>query len=137
MSRAAAIRRGTLVALAALAIGLLGAGFARSLSTEPVPEPSGREIVLVARNMAYYLPGDPRPNPTLVVAPGETLRLVLINEDAGMQHDVALPGLDAATRTVDGRDTATVRFRSPRERGDHAYLCTLHPKVMRGVLAVR
>ena len=38
--------------------------------------PSPREVVLVARGMAFYLDSDPvTPNPVIVVAPGEAVRV--------------------------------------------------------------
>lgn len=136
MSKAAATRRAAVIAAAALAVGLLGGGIAMSRATAP-PAAAEREIVLVARDMAFYLPGDPRPNPALEIARGETVRVVLINQEPGMKHDFAVPALGAASALIDGRGSAAVILRAPSERGDHEYLCTLHAVVMRGVLAVR
>ena len=136
MSKAAATRSAAVIAAVGLAAGLLGGGIATSRATSPAA-PAGREIVLFARDMAYFLPGDPRPNPTLAVARGETVRVVLINRDAGMEHDFAVPALGAASALVAGRGSAAVTFRAPGERGDHEYLCTLHAVVMRGALIVR
>lgn len=96
-----------------------------------------REIRLEARGMAFYLPGDERPNPTLRVAPGERVRLVLENRDPGMRHDLALPVLDRATTVLESGRTASVVIRAPERPGSHEYLCSLHPVLMRGVLRVR
>jgi Copper binding proteins, plastocyanin/azurin family len=103
------------------------------------PEP--REVTLLARGMSFYLPGDPAPNPRLVVARGENLRFVLRNEDRGMPHDLAVPGGDGdwnTTRTVrGGGESAGLTFHAPRAAGEYEYLCTLHSRMMRGVLEVR
>lgn len=96
-----------------------------------------REIRLVTRGMAYYLPGEETPNPTLHVAPGDRVRLVLENRDPGMRHDLALPGLDRATPVLETGRTASVVFRAPGRTGTYEYVCSLHPVLMRGALEVR
>jgi hypothetical protein len=120
------------LALAVACGGVLAARAAR-------PEP--REITLVARNMAFYLPGDPTPNPRLVVERGEPVRLLLRNGERGMPHDVAVPDGDGgwdASREVRGKDeTAELRFEAPETAGGYEYICTLHARMMRGVLEVR
>jgi len=136
MSKAAVTRRAAVIAIAGLVAGMLGGGIAMSRATAPAAA-AGREIVLVARDMAYFLPGDPRPNPTLALARGETVRVVLINRDRGMEHDFAVPALGAASAPIAGRGSVAVTFRAPAERGDHEYVCTLHAVVMRGALIVR
>jgi copper binding plastocyanin/azurin family protein len=103
------------------------------------PEP--RQVTLLARGMAFYLPGDATPNPRLVAERGEELRIVLRNEDRGMPHDLEVPeagGDRKATREVRGiGDTASLAFRAPETPGDYEYVCTLHSRMMRGVLEVR
>jgi len=136
MSRAAATRRAAAIVAAGLVAGLLGGGIGMSRGTTPAG-PVGREFVLFARDMAYFLPGDPRPNPTLVVERGQTVRVVLLNQDSGMDHDFAVPALDAASPLIAGPGEAVVTFRAPSEPGEHEYLCTVHAVVMRGVIAVR
>ncbi len=103
------------------------------------PEP--RQVTLLARGMAFYLPGDATPNPRLVVERGEEVRFVLRNEDRGMPHDLEVPeagGDRKATREVRGiGDTASLAFRAPETPGDYEYVCTLHSRMMRGVMEVR
>ena len=103
------------------------------------PEP--RQVTLVARGMAFYLPGDATPNPRLVVGRGEEVRFVLRNEDRGMPHDLEVPeagGDRKGTREVRGvGDTASLAFRAPETPGDYEYVCTLHSRMMRGVMEVR
>ncbi len=127
-------------ALALVAAGLgLGPGLAGSPGAEP------REVRLVARDMAFYLPGGTTPNPTLRLAPGERVRLVLVNEDPGMAHDVVASGLGLATPVVSGRaagragggEIAADVFRAPPRPGTHEYVCSLHPVLMRGLIEVR
>lgn len=117
-----------LVAAAGLGLGSGGSGASGG---------DVREIRLEARGMAFYLPGDERPNPTLRVAPGERVRLVLENRDPGMRHDLALPALDRATTVLESGRTTSVVIRAPERPGSHEYLCSLHPVLMRGVLRVR
>lgn len=96
------------------------------------------EVTLVARDMAFYLPGDPRPNPTLTFARGERVRLVLKNEDPGMEHDFAAQSLRLGSKMLRQSGTSTaLEFRLPDAAGLHEYLCSLHPTLMRGVVEVR
>jgi Copper binding proteins, plastocyanin/azurin family len=122
-----------------LALALLCGGIALVVQAAVGPEP--RTMTLLARGMAFYLPGDPTPNPRLAVARGEEVRLVLRNEDRGMPHDVAVPdagGDRKVTREVRGRgDTAGLTFRAPQTAGNYDYVCTFHSRMMRGVLEVR
>ena len=51
--------------------------------------------------MTFYLDGQADPNPTLRLRAGETVRLVLRNDDEGMTHDFAIPGWKAATKRIE------------------------------------
>jgi Copper binding proteins, plastocyanin/azurin family len=121
-----------------LVLSVCGA-IAFALQAAGGPEP--RQVTLLARGMSFYLPGDPTPNPRLVVERGEEVRLVLRNEDRGIPHDLEVPaggGERKATREVRGLgDTASLAFRAPETAGDYEYVCTLHSRMMRGVLEVR
>ena len=125
--------------LATLALLVACGGVALVVQAAVRPQP--RTVTLLARGMAFYLPGDPTPNPRLVVDRGEEVRLVLRNEDRGIPHDLALPAGDGewkSTRQVRGAgETAGLTFQAPRLRGEHEYVCTLHSRMMRGVLEVR
>ena len=121
---------------AALALAA-AAGFGLRSDASGAPGGDVREIRLVARDMAFYLPGGATPNPALHVAPGERVRLVVENRDPGMRHDLALPSLDRATAVVGAGREAGVVLQAPERTGEHEYLCSLHPVLMRGVLRVR
>src|SRR5687768_10366023 len=121
---------GVVIGMAALAVTLL-----------PMVASSGRddvrEIRLVARNMTFYVEGEMEPNPTLTVRAGEQVRLVLANDDAGMRHDFVVQAWEVGTRTLEDRgETDAVSFRVPAARGEHAYQCTPHWKMMRGTIRV-
>ncbi|HSL81749.1 MAG TPA: hypothetical protein VLF66_03180 [Thermoanaerobaculia bacterium] len=132
--RIAGISLGLAVAaFLATALALVAAGL--GWPGEAAPEP--REVRLVARDMAFYLLGDATPNPTLRAAPGERLRIVLVNEEAGMTHDVVAEGLGLATRVIGKGETTSAVVRMPERPGAHEYLCSLHPVLMRGVIEVR
>lgn len=133
------VKRGSLTLLF-VALAVLGV-FAIAGSTAALrPEP--REIVLVAEDMAFFFDGPDGttriPNPTITLERGETVRLTLVNRDAGMEHDWAARGLDVATRLLpgDGSSTTTL-IEAPAEPGRHEYVCSLHDRMMRGVLDVR
>jgi plastocyanin len=96
-----------------------------------------REVTLVARGMAFYLESDPRtPNPTITLTAGETVRLVLKNEDRGMTHDLAAPALDAALRLLDWNEESDTTFDVPPEPGTYEYFCNPHRLMMRGLIKV-
>lgn len=97
-----------------------------------------REIVLEVRDMRFYLAGSDLPNPTLRLRAGETVRIVLLNEERGMLHDFAVPDFGFATEPVLGGPGARASelVTVPREPGRHEYLCTLHTLTMRGAVEV-
>ena len=129
--------RPTMLVLLTLLIVLGVVGVATGVTKRDEARPE-RHITLVARDMAFYLPGDATPNPRLLAFRGETLRLTLRNEDAGMAHDLALASLGERTAVArDALQTVELALRALDEAGAHDYVCTLHPQMMRGVLVVR
>ena len=118
-----------LLGLAGLAVaGLL------PLVTDAVGTP--REIVLVARDMTFYLEGQAQPNPTIRVTAGEEVRVILRNEEPGIIHDFAVRQLSIAVAPLKGNEIGTVVFRAPDRPGRHTYLCTPHSDMMRGIVEV-
>ena len=101
------------------------------------PGPPSREIVLVARNMAFYLDGNPTPNPTLRLKAGEQVTLVLRSEDAGITHDFAVKSWNVGTALLNGKGAVSVSFRVPdRDDEPQEYVCSAHPVMMKGVIEV-
>lgn len=96
-----------------------------------------REIRVVVRDMSFYVDGGTEPNPAITVRAGERVRIRLRNEDAGMRHDFTIAAWTVATKMLDDRRAEDeVTFRVPSTRGDHAYSCTPHPKIMTGTITV-
>jgi len=98
--------------------------------------PGPREIRIVARDMTFYLEGQTDPNPTLRLHAGETVRLVLRNEDDGMRHDFAIPDWTAATKRIEGGEEATITFRASDRPSSQTYRCRPHAAIMRGTILV-
>jgi plastocyanin len=119
-----------------LTIGFLALGGLSALlplvakSTEP------RDIVIVAKQMSFVAAGAQRANPTIRVHAGERVRITLVNEDAGIDHDLAVPAWSIATDVVQGAGKASVVFRVPEQRGTTPYVCSLHQSMMVGIIEV-
>jgi hypothetical protein len=109
-----------------------GAAVAVTRSLRPPP----REITLVARGMAFYVEGQSAANPTLTVYAGETIRLTLRNEAPGLQHDLAIPALGAATDPLAAGGSRTIAVVVPDEPMTIDYVCRPHATMMRGRLQV-
>lgn len=75
-------------------------------------------------------------NPTLAVRVGDRIELTLRSVDRGMLHDLTIPGFQATTRKIAFGETTVIRF-TASQVGSFDYFCTLHPRVMRGLIVVR
>ena len=96
-----------------------------------------RSIDIVVRDMAFYVDGNPEPNPVIALHAGERVRIRLRNEDAGMRHDFTIKAWTVGTKMLDDRgEQDVVEFRVPGERGTRTYQCTPHPKMMTGTILV-
>jgi plastocyanin len=120
------------VLAAGLVLGALAIGAIALSARDSGP----REIRLVARDMTFYLEGQADPNPTLHLHAGETVRLVLKNDDAGMTHDFAIPDWKAATKRIEGGEESAVTFRVPDQRSSQTYKCRPHSRIMQGTILV-
>jgi plastocyanin len=114
----------------AAAIAVVGMSW-RAAETHDV-----REIRLVARGMTFYLDGAGEANPTLRLHAGETVRLVLRNEDRGMKHDFTVPEWDAATPLVAAMRDGSVVVTAPARGTRAGYYCTPHQETMKGTIVV-
>ena len=95
------------------------------------------EIKLVVRNMAFYLEGSDEPNPLIVVKPGQQFRIILENQDAGIQHDFQIPTLSVALGGLTpGSEVETPLLRAPETPGRYPYFCSPHAAMMHGILEV-
>ncbi|HIA48976.1 MAG TPA: hypothetical protein EYN90_00070 [Acidobacteria bacterium] len=113
--------------------GLSLAGF-RPLLTEVPPGP--REIVVVASNMAFYVDGDAEANPRIRMEAGETVRLVLWNEQPGVVHGFVVGAWQLATPRLRGRERDSIVFKVPEAIGHYVYECSPHSAMMRGTIEV-
>ena len=95
-----------------------------------------REVTLVAQGMTFYLEGDNKPNPTITVKAGETVRVVLKNQDRGMTHDFAVPALDEAMSILNWNESDDLTLDVPSTPGTYEYICNPHRLMMRGVIRV-
>lgn len=94
-----------------------------------------REIRLVAREMAFYLEGNSKPNPLLQVQARQKIRLYFSNLDPGMIHDVVFPALDLATQKIAFGESAQLEFEVEGSLTTD-YLCSLHAAMMKGEMRV-
>jgi FtsP/CotA-like multicopper oxidase with cupredoxin domain len=115
----------------AVAVLLLGV-FAVAL-TRPAP----REVTLTVRGMAFYLEGNELPNPTITLRAGERVRVVLRNEERGIQHDFAVPAMRAALEPIGWNESSDVTFVVPETPGEYDYWCRPHMLMMRGKIIVQ
>jgi plastocyanin len=122
------------LALVATTMTVLGLAVGVTLAVRPDPEP--RELVLVARGMAFYVHGNPSPNPTIQLRPGEHVRFVLRNEAAGFTHDFSIPALDLMIEPVESGAVRSVSIRVPHRSGRYPYVCRPHAQMMKGTVAV-
>jgi plastocyanin len=111
---------------------------AGALAASAITRSEDRQIVLVARGMAFYRLGDPTiANPPIRLNAGERVRIVLRNEDRGITHDFAVPGFDAALDQIDWNEEDDVTFDVPKVPGRYQYFCRPHMLMMHGEIIVQ
>jgi hypothetical protein len=122
----------SLIVVAAVAAASFAFGpDARSAATQP------REVVLVARGMAFYLEGEATPNPPLHLRRGEVVRLRVRNETPGMVHDFVVNGLKLSVGPLQAGQHGAVVFDTPDLPGQHQYVCRPHAVMMKGQISVQ
>lgn len=128
-----------LVAVAVITLGGFGVLAATLLPMRASsPLDDVHEIRLVVRGMNFYVEGESQPNPTLSVKAGEQVRLVLKNDDPGMQHDFVVQAWEVSTRILADRGQEdAITFRAPSVPGEQVYHCTPHAQLMRGTIRVQ
>src|SRR4029453_14235529 len=126
------MRQGFSSGRAIVSIVLAAAGVLAVSAQDTAP----RDVHMVVRNMTYYLEGATEANPTLRLRPGEQVRIVLRNEDAGMKHDFVVPDWAAPAGLGAGKREAAVVIHPPSRPGRAVYHCTPHEETMRGTILV-
>lgn len=103
------------------------------------PPPSGPvappgALTVVAKGLKFDLA-------SLEVAAGEPFEILLRNDDpAGTPHDVDIRSADGTTlrdtAQIDGGTSETYEY-EPLEAGAYVFICSIHPSLMTGTLAVQ
>lgn len=119
------------VLLAVVAVGVV-------LAFLPITAERGepRQIHIVLRSMAFYVDAETAPNPPIRVRPGESITLVVRNDDAGITHDFAVHAWGVSTERLPGGASARLAFTVPDEARSTEYVCNPHSEMMRGIVVV-
>lgn len=118
----------------AIAIGAIGA-----ISVLPLVaarDSAPRQLVLVARGMAFVIDGQAGTNPVLTLTAGERVEIVLRNETPGMAHDFAIPAWNVGIDKIGNGESTRVIIDVPATTGSYAYQCRPHAQMMAGVVEV-
>ena len=95
-----------------------------------------RTVVVVARQMSFYVGEDKASNPTISAAPGESIRIIFVNEDSGFDHDFSVTAWAVRTPVVHGKGRTSIELQVPPKPGKVAYLCSIHASMMMGTIEV-
>ena len=95
-----------------------------------------RELVLIVRDMAFYVHGDATPNPTILLKRGERIALTVRNEDSSMTHDFAVVNWGVKTPELKGKGSEQIVFTVPGTAESDKYVCTPHSVMMHGSLVI-
>jgi hypothetical protein len=125
--------KGSTVRIVLIVAAVGGAALLPMVAASRSGDPAPRELRIVAKDMTFYVNGEPTANPALRFTPGERIRLVLRNEDAGITHDFVIKEWNVATETLTDKGAEdTIVFRVPKERAPAGYYCSPHSEMMRG-----
>ena len=100
------------------------------------PSAGPREITLVVRGMSFYVDGTDRANPVLRLTAGETVRVVLRNEDNGIAHNFEVGAWDVAVALLKEGDSGSVVIDVPNRPGRFRYAGAPHAEMMNGIVEV-
>ena len=95
-----------------------------------------REVVVIARQMSFYVAEGATANPIIQVAPGERIRITLVNADPGFDHDFAVTAWDVRTPVLHGEGRTSLVIQAPARPGKATYVCSLHDSMMKGIIEV-
>jgi plastocyanin len=124
--------------LALIAVGVAAAGLEGEPAEEPGPGggPGAVEIRLVAKDIAFD-------RQEMSFPAGAQVTIILDNQDAGIQHNVAIwPEEDPSNVIFDGEIITGVAsinyppFTAPEQPGTYSFFCRVHPTDMRGTVTV-
>jgi plastocyanin len=124
--------------LALIGVGVAAAGLEGEPAEEPGPggEPGAVEVRLVAKDIAFD-------RQEMSFPAGARVTIILDNQDAGIQHNVAIwPEEDPSNVIFDGEIITGVAsityppFTAPDQPGTYSFFCKVHPTDMRGTVTV-
>ncbi len=124
--RVAAVVLVAILCMGLLALLPLGAG------TRADP----RDVVFIARDMAFYTAGSNAGNPIVKVRAGEEVRLVFRNDDEGIRHNLAIQDWKVLLELPNGAREMSTVVRVPERPGLHWYVCEPHRSMMMGIVEV-
>ena len=75
-------------------------------------------------------------NPTLYAEPGSRVKLVFRNESSGIEHNFVIEGIGVETDILRPGEREEIIFTLPPRDTVLTYVCSLHPKMMRGIFVV-
>jgi plastocyanin len=114
-------------------VGLVGLDALLPLGARS-PEP--REVVVVARDMSFFVGDGVAANPIIQVAPGERIRITLINADPGYDHDFVVTAWRVNTPVLHGEGRTSLVIQAPDLPGRATYVCSMHESMMKGTIEV-
>ena len=132
--RVAAVVLVALLCVALFARLPLGAGTPGS-GTVGVPDPT-RDVLFIARDMAFYTGGSKAVNPVIQLRTGEEVRLVFRNDDEGIRHTLAIQDWNVLLELPKGEREVSMVVRVPDRTGRHWYVCEPHRSMMVGIVEV-